>query len=131
MSAPTEAEIREAILSELGDRAISPDDFAGLSDAFAPIMDSDMALVRAGWCERFLPDPDHPGTFWADLTPDERDELHVAMEAVRDRVLRDATAALVDGCATAAFAFGQAHPDVPRGRYPLHAAGERVLEPVG
>ena len=74
MTAPTEAEIREAILSELGDRTINSDDFAGLIDAFAPIMDSDMALVRAGGLTTSTPADDHPGTLWADLTSDEGDE---------------------------------------------------------
>jgi hypothetical protein len=130
-AAPTEAEIREAILTELGARTIDPDDFAGLADTFAPIMDSDAALTRAGWVDNFYPAADHPGTLWADLTADETAELHGAMAAVRDHVLREATRALVDGCAAAAFAFGQAHPDIPRGRYPLHSAAARVLEPVG
>lgn len=129
-AAPTEAEIREAILSELGDRTITSDDFAGLIDAFAPIMDSDMALVRAGWRDDFYPDADHPGTLWADLTAEETAELDGAMAAVRDRVIRDATQALVDGCVAAAFAFGQAHPDIPRGRYALHPDASRQEEAV-
>ncbi len=122
MTAPTEAEIREAILAELGDKTINPDDFAGLIDAFRPIMDSDLALVRAGWVEDFYGTEGHPGTLWADLTPDEGRELHRAMEAVCKRVLVDATRLLVEGCVAAAVAFAEAHPDIPRGTWSAREA---------
>lgn len=120
MTAPTEAEIRESILEGLGDGSMSADDFAGLIDAFRPILDSDMARVRAGWDPDFHPYEDHPGTLWADLTRDEVDELQGAMHYVLHRVTREATQALVEGCIAAAVAFAEAHPDVPRGRWQPH-----------
>jgi hypothetical protein len=44
------------------------------------------------------------------------------MHAVLVRVFQEATDELVAGCVVAAYAFGQVHPDIPRGRYPLRAA---------
>ncbi len=117
MTAPTEQEIRQAILAELGDHTIDPDDFAGLVDVFRPILDSDMALTRAGWVEDFYPGTEHPGTLWADMTEAEANELHDAMHAVRRRVLVEATTALVKGCIAAAVAFAEAHPEIPRGAW--------------
>jgi len=117
MTAPTEQEIRQAVEVELGDQTINSDDLLGLVDALRPIMDSDMARVRAGWDDEFYPKDDHPGTLWADMTHDEVDELHGAIQDVIHRVAREATVAVVDGCVAAAVAFAGAHPDVPRGRW--------------
>lgn len=123
MSAPTEAEIRDSIDQGLrldGVEGFSTDDFGGLIDSFRAIMDSDLARVRTGWAEDFnpnIPGP-HPGTLWADMRPSEGLELHSAMQAVLTRVLQEATAKLVDGCVAAALAFGERHPDIPRGHWP-------------
>ena len=125
MTAPTEAEIHDAILSELGDKTISTDDFGGLIDAVRVILDSDMARLRepAGWDPDFYPENayrpprQHPGTLWADMTEDEGEALHGALHAVLHRVLADATARLVGECVVATREFAERHPDIPRGRW--------------
>lgn len=129
MTAPTEAEIREA----LGD----PTDLVGadisdnLRDAIAPLLDSDQALVRAGWVEDFYPPANHPGTLWADLQPSEAKELHDAIFAAIDEIEFEAAKQLVDRLVAVGVAFAAAHPDIPRGHWPSGRtnAGDRADVP--
>lgn len=120
MTAPTEAEIRASI--EIEGHSFMVDDFAGMIDAFRAIMDSDLALTRAGWADDYTPADDHPGTLWADMTRDEVAELQDAMHAVLATVVAEATGKLVDGCVAAAVEFSRRHPDIPRGRWQAREA---------
>jgi hypothetical protein len=118
MAGPSEEEIRAALTESIGNGYADMD---VVLDWLRPVMDSDMALTRAGWVDDFSPGEDHPGTFWADLTAEETQELQRLLGEARDRVEREATRMLIDETVAAAVAFGKAHPDIPRGRYPLKA----------
>lgn len=117
MTAPTAAEVREAITRTLHTKTLEGDDFGGLYEDFRPILDSDVALTRNRWVESFHATDEHPGTLWADMTTEEAEELSGAMYRVLDRVLHDATILLAEGCIEAAVAFADAHPNIPRGSW--------------
>ncbi|HUQ44619.1 MAG TPA: hypothetical protein VM451_09465 [Candidatus Limnocylindria bacterium] len=125
MTAPTEAEIREAIEPEW------PVDTVGdapewVYEGLGPILDSDQALVRAVWVEGYNPMRPHPGTLWADMTKAEADELHAAISVVVDEAAMTFQRSVLEGAVRAAVAFAEKHPDVPRGHW--KAAEQR--EPV-
>lgn len=117
MTAPTEAEIREALGDP--DRIARADMDRDVRDAIAPLIDSDQALVRAVWTEDFNPGRDHPGTLWADMRPSEAEELHDAIFAAIREVEREAAVKLIDRVAAVGLAFAEAHPDIPRGHWPM------------
>lgn len=116
MTTPTEAQIREAIGSP--DHLVDADMTRDLRATIAPLLDSDQALVRAGWMEDFYPDVDHPGTLWADLRPSETEELHDAIHGAIRAVERIAADMLVERLVAVGLAFAAAHPDIPRGHWP-------------
>ena len=130
MPAPTEAEIRAAIEPEW------PEEPAGdppewIYEALMPIVDSDQALIRAGWVEGFHPQRPHPGTLWADMRQDEADELHGAINTVIDEAAREYQRAVLDGVVAATIRFAERHPDIPRGRWPIEPdddAPETIVE---
>jgi hypothetical protein len=113
MTAPTEAEIRAAVSHGLPE-PFSIDD-VGLY--VRPVIDSDHALVRAGWTEDWNPGADHPGTLWADMRASESEALHKAVYHAlhaAELAFRDT---LVEGVTAAVIAFAEAHPDIPRGTF--------------
>jgi hypothetical protein len=112
----TEAEIRAALAGPVRYALGNLDEI--MNGALAPIMDSDMARMREpdGWDEDFNPQrDDHPGTFWADLTKAETDDLHkIGYEAgYLDQVAESIVAHIVAGT----LRWAELHPDAPRGRY--------------
>jgi hypothetical protein len=124
---PTEAEIRQALTESIDNGYVDMDD-AGLM--LRVVLDSDAARVRMPWNPDFQPDDDHPGTLWADLRPEEYKELSEAMYAVLHQVEREATAMLIERAIGAAVAFAAAHPDIPRGHWPLNRmADPEALRP--
>ncbi len=132
----TEAEIRAAIdgpvRHELGDLN------GLLHSAFAPIDDSDVARTRepSGWDPDFFPDNawgggrgPHPGTFWADLTEAEGEELR---EAVWGGDLEGRLApVIVEHVTTRVADFARRHPSLPRGRYAPSAMPAPAEPPAG
>lgn len=127
MAAPTEAEIRRAIdgsplLCEDGTAAI--DEPEGLWESLRPILDSDAAIVPTrrspeGWTDEYMPGADHAGTLWADMRPSEYDELSGAIHEVRATAFAQYLAELREAVVGVALRFAEAHPDVPRGRWPI------------
>lgn len=111
MSAPSEAEIRQAI--DVG--KLNWDNWT--ADALCAIADSDMARVRAVWDRDFHPSSSHPGTLWADLRPSEVDDLTSAIETAIAETKRHAAAELAERVVSAALYFGTEHPDAARGHW--------------
>ena len=70
----------------------------------------------------------HPGTLWADLRPDEAEDLDAAMVAVLDEVEREATAMLIERATVAATVFAELHPEIPRGHWPLNGPAQEYPE---
>jgi hypothetical protein len=128
MTAPTEAEIREAIDTSPLLQPDCLDEPEGLYRAFRVILDSDMALVRAGWQEDFGPARDHPGTLWADMRASEFRELSSAVEAARSEAFRDYLIAVRERVVAATLAFAEANPDISRGAW--RPAGDREAVPA-
>jgi hypothetical protein len=117
MTAPSEQEIRQALTERWGSAGIQLAE--EVYNALDPIMDSDMALTRAGWSNEFHPDDDHPGTLWADMTPAEVKELQGAVREAIERAERAVSDQLLEECIAIGVRFAEAHPDVPRGRWPI------------
>jgi hypothetical protein len=116
----TEAEVREALTRSIGRGYVDMDD---TNLMLRVVIDSDVARTRFLWDEDYTNrDDDHPGTLWADLSPDETRELREAMSDVLHEVEREATAMLLERAVAAALAFQERHPDIPRGHYPLDPA---------
>ncbi len=116
MTAPTEEEIREALTECI---AGGFRDLDNTGDMLEVITDSDMARTRTLWSREFFPPVAHRGTLWADLRPDEAEDLQDAMSEVLRQVEVEATAMLLERATAAAVAFAVAHPDVPRGHWPI------------
>jgi hypothetical protein len=117
MTAPTEQEIRDAIAERIRRAVETFPEAIRDANALDPIDDSDMALTRRGWVEGFYPSEDHPGTFWADLTTEEIEELHCATEGAMYGVLDGLADRITDAVVAATVAYAKAHPDIPRGTY--------------
>src|SRR5436189_1471904 len=114
MSAPTEAEIREVITTGL-ERTGGVDLAEEVYVALDPFIDSDKALVRAGWMDEFYPREGHPGTIWADMRASEVEELQEAMHQAIKLAEQAAIKTLVEEVVRAGVRFAEAHPDIPRG----------------
>lgn len=115
MTAPTEAEIREAIHDRVREAVGGIPALLSEGNALDPIIDSDMALTRRGWVEDFYPQDNHPGTLWADLTAEQTAELYAAIDAAIDA--ERLAEIIIDSVVAAAAEFAGRHPDVPRGQY--------------
>ncbi len=125
MTAPTEAEIRQAIEARLdqlfGGNEFSIDDNPA-HELLAPLWDSDQALSRAGWAHDFHPADDHPGTLWADMRPSEVGELHQGLSRIIEEEEVAFAERVIDRAVAIGAAFAAAHPDLPRGHWPLPKA---------
>ena len=115
-TAPTEDEIRTALAECIGGGFVDMDYNV---DMLEVITDSDAARTRVLWDREFHPPATHRGTLWADLRPTEADELATAMQEVLHEVEVEATAMLLERATSAAVAFAAAHPDIPRGHWPI------------
>jgi hypothetical protein len=119
-TAPTEPEIREAISGPVRRALENLPEI--LWQALEAIDDSDMASSRepSGWDPSFFPEngrhggEPHSGTFWADLTQGETDELREAVWGGLPEAIADV---VIERVASRVAAFAEMHPDIPRGRY--------------
>jgi hypothetical protein len=118
MTAPTEAEIREAMaegLWRIGGKLTIDD--AGVWDALAVFMDSDEARTDGAWSRGFSPPVDHPGTLWANMRPSETVELKDPLEEIVGRVEDAASEMLTQLVIEHVIAFAAKYPDIPRGAW--------------
>jgi hypothetical protein len=115
----TEDEIRQAIAESVGGGYVDVDNTTVMLKV---VTDSDMARVRVLWSDDFTPQDTHPGTLWADMRPEEFEELSDTMYDIQHAVEREATQMLIERATAAAVAFAAKHPDVPRGHWPLRKA---------
>lgn len=117
----TPDEIRQAITESVGGGFADVDDTGAM---LRVVLDSDMARARIGWDPTFTPRDDHPGTLWADLRPSEFEELGDAMHDVLHDVELEATQMLIERATAVCVAFAEAHPDVPRGHWPIRKVSD-------
>jgi hypothetical protein len=113
MSAPTKAEIREAIEARMAEYP-SDGGERSLRHAISEIFDLiDYRALGEDDADAF--DSAAIGDdFYCDLRPSEAQRLHeIAAEATAD-AFRDARALIVEAVVTAAIAFGTEYPDAPR-----------------
>lgn len=132
MTAPTEAEIRQALEARLeqmfGTARFSIDDNP-VREVLQPISDSEDARVRIGWSPEFFPSADHAGTLWADMRPSELEELMAPIRAIIAEAELQLIATIIDRVVEVTSRFAAAHPDIPRGHWPNGASASSTDDP--
>lgn len=117
----TEDEVRQALVESIGNGFVDIDNDHEL---LRVVSDSDMARTRMLWDPDYFGGDGHRGTLWADLTPEETEELQRTMHDVLVAVERRANAELLRRATNAALEFGRRHPDIPRGHWPIKQVDE-------